>query len=223
MPRFRFVPAILLGLALACPAPASAAEPDAEGTAGAPLGGGSQLVIGSGARCTAGFAAVSGTQGHLIAGPGCGAIGDSVTSAGIPVGTVAAASFPERAHTLIAVTNTSDWELVAWAGTEPASIAGSAEAAVGAPVCLLGSADGARCGTVQAKNVTINFPEGVLSGLTQTSACAEPGDRGGTFLSGDQAQGVPVGGSGDCASGGTSFFQPIAEILALYGLTLLTG
>ena len=56
-----------------------------------------------------------------------------------------------------------------------------------------------------------------------TNVCAEPGDSGGSWLSGNQAQGVTSGGSGNCTSGGTTFFQPVNEILGRYGLTLVTG
>ncbi|WP_344749522.1 hypothetical protein [Streptosporangium vulgare] len=38
----------------------------------------------------------------------------------------------------------------------------------------------------------------------------------------DQAQGVTSGGSGDCNSGGVTYFQPIDPILTTYGLTLKT-
>ena len=31
------------------------------------------------------------------------------------------------------------------------------------------------------------------------------------------------GGSGNCSSGGTTYFQPVNEILSAYGLTLTTG
>jgi streptogrisin C len=39
-------------------------------------------------------------------------------------------------------------------------------------------------------------------------------------MSGTQAQGVTSGGSGNCSSGGTTYFQPVGEILSTYGLTL---
>jgi hypothetical protein len=48
----------------------------------------------------------------------------------------------------------------------------------------------------------------LVYGLTQTDACAEPGDSG---------------GSGDCAEGGDTFFQPVQEVLDRYGLTLETN
>ncbi|HEY8544187.1 MAG TPA: trypsin-like serine protease, partial [Acidimicrobiales bacterium] len=60
-------------------------------------------------------------------------------------------------------------------------------------------------------------------GLTRTSACAEGGDSGGSFISGNQAQGMTSGGSGNCTFGGTTFFQPVNEVLSRYGLTLVTG
>ncbi|WP_030922538.1 trypsin-like serine protease, partial [Streptosporangium amethystogenes] len=61
-----------------------------------------------------------------------------------------------------------------------------------------------------------------IYGLGRTSVCAEPGDSGGSFISVDQAQGVTSGGSGDCTTGGVTYFQPVNEILTAYGLTLLT-
>jgi streptogrisin C len=76
---------------------------------------------------------------------------------------------------------------------------------------------------VQAYNQTVNYAEGSVSGLTRTNACAEPGDSGGSWLSGQQAQGVTSGGSGNCSSGGTTYFQPVNEILSAYGRTLVTS
>ena len=61
-----------------------------------------------------------------------------------------------------------------------------------------------------------------MYGATQTNACAEGGDSGGSFISGNQAQGVTSGGSGNCSTGGTTFFQPVNPILGAYGLTLKT-
>jgi len=53
--------------------------------------------------------------------------------------------------------------------------------------------------------------------------CAEPGDSGGSWLSANQAQGVTSGGSGNCSTGGTTYYQEINPILATYGLTLITS
>ncbi len=62
-----------------------------------------------------------------------------------------------------------------------------------------------------------------MSGLSRSNACAEPGDSGGSWISGNQAQGVTSGGSGNCSSGGTMWFQPVNEILQVYGLSLTTS
>ncbi|MFE0027919.1 S1 family peptidase [Amycolatopsis sp. NPDC059021] len=218
LPRFRFLLGLFPALCLVLP-------PAAQATAPVPLGGGSPLGIGSVYRCTAGFAATSATAGYLITSAACGKPGDTVQSGGTPVGVVDAAPFPPDGAIVVRVTNTAAWRLV---GTIPpvngrVTITGAVEAPIGASVCRYGVATGWRCGTVLAKNQTITYPQGTLSGLTRTNVCAEPGDTGGPFVSGTQAQGVLVGGSGNCAGGGTSYFLPVAKVLATHGLTILTG
>jgi streptogrisin C len=68
----------------------------------------------------------------------------------------------------------------------------------------------------------VTYAQGTVFEVVRTSACAEPGDSGGPFLAGMQGQGVLSGGSGNCTVGGTTFFQPVNEILATYGLNLVT-
>ncbi len=53
--------------------------------------------------------------------------------------------------------------------------------------------------------------------------CAEPGDSGGSFISGSQAQGVTSGGSGNCSSDGTTYYQEVNPMLDSWGLSLVTG
>jgi streptogrisin C len=103
------------------------------------------------------------------------------------------------------------------------TVAGATEAPVGASICRSGSTTGWHCGTVESKDETVQYAEGAVEGLTQTNACAEPGDSGGSWISDDQAQGVTSGGSGDCTSGGTTYFQPLNEALSAYDLELVTG
>lgn len=50
--------------------------------------------------------------------------------------------------------------------------------------------------------------------------CAEPGDSGGPLYDGTKALGLPSGGSGDCAEGGTTFFQPLPAVLKAYGVAV---
>ena len=90
-------------------------------------------------------------------------------------------------------------------------------------MCRSRSTTGWHCGTIQAKHASVRYPQGLITGVTQTDVCAEPGDSGGSWLTGNQAQGVTSGGSGDCTDGGTTYFQPVNEILFRYGLRLVTG
>jgi hypothetical protein len=99
----------------------------------------------------------------------------------------------------------------------------AATAFVGESVCYTGgSAFGARCGSVTAVNVTVNYAEGAVTGQIRTNICFEggSGDSGGPLFDGAKALGVFSGGSGNCATGGTSYFQPITEPLAAYGLSV---
>ncbi|TDQ00992.1 S1 family peptidase [Labedaea rhizosphaerae] len=172
------------------------------------------------ARCSIGFTVYNGfvSAGH------CGTPGSTATdSNGALLGTFQASTFPGN-----------DWSYVAAAGGVNLYgymygydgyyyyVSGSNEMPEGASVCRSGSTTGMHCGTIQAKNQTVNYPQGTVYGLTQTNVCAEPGDSGGSWLSANQAQGVTSGGSGNCTYGGTTFFQPVNPILATYGLTLVT-
>ncbi|MDQ3786364.1 MAG: S1 family peptidase [Actinomycetota bacterium] len=192
----------------------------------APLGGGSILTTAVGSyRCTVAFAARSNTAGVLITGPGCAApSGTQLYSNGVLVGPVSG-STANGAVTTVTVTNTAAWQLVPWiqAGGTRVWINGSAETPVGGSVCLLDRTVGTHCGTIVAKNQTVNYPDGTLYGLTRTNVCMEPGGGPIAFVSGSQAQGIPVGASGSCSTGGSSFFWPVNRVLSAYGLTLVTG
>ncbi|MET8148070.1 S1 family peptidase [Actinoplanes sp. NPDC049668] len=178
--------------------------------------------IGGGqARCSIGFAVEGGfvTAGH------CGAEGTQTTDReNLDQGEVVASVFPGTADMGVVQTNAgvtlqpfvNDFD------GNALPVGGSTEAPVGAAVCRSGSTTGTFCGTILAKNQTVNYPEGAVTGLTRTDVCAEGGDSGGPWLSGDQAQGVTSGGSGDCTVGGETFFQPLTEILETNNLTLLT-
>ncbi len=73
-------------------------------------------------------------------------------------------------------------------------------------------------GTVTGLDATVNYGNGdIVNGLIQTDVCAEPGDSGGSLFDGDAAIGLTSGGSGDCTSGGETFFQPVTEALSTFG------
>ncbi|MCK1809556.1 MULTISPECIES: S1 family peptidase [Micromonospora] len=184
--------------------------------------GGDAFFINNAGRCSVGFSVVGGfvTAGH------CGRPGDRTTGSNrVAQGTFAASSFPGDDWAFVRVNG--DWTpqgvVTDFSDGRTVAVNGSTEAPVGASICRSGSTTGTRCGLVQAKNATVNYPEGTVTGLTRTNVCAEPGDSGGAWLSGDQAQGVTSGGSGDCTRGGVTFFQPVNEILQRNNLTLVTA
>lgn len=187
------------------------------------LRGGDAIYMGGG-RCSLGFS----VQGGFVTAGHCGRAGTAVSGYNrVAAGTFAASVFPgsDYAH----VRTNANWTPRPWVnryGGANVIVKGSSEAAVGAQICRSGSTTGWRCGTVQAKNQTVSYPQGTVRGLTRTNACAEPGDSGGSWVAGSgfgQAQGVTSGGSGNCSSGGTTYFQPVNPILSRYGLRLVTG
>jgi streptogrisin C len=188
------------------------------------LVGGQAIYTSAGGRCSIGFSARSATATYVITAGHCTQLGGTWSgTTRVTIGPVAASNFPTDDFGAIRVNSTTAWTPTSQVA-DSGSVLGSTEAAVGASVCRSGSTTGLHCGTVTAKNATVNYGGGdIVSGLTDTTACAEPGDSGGSFVSGRQAQGMTSGGSGDCTSGGETFFQPIKEALSRYGLTLVTG
>lgn len=180
-----------------------------------PLTEGDPYYVGS-ARCTVGFLVTTrgGDDGFVTAGH-CGGVGSSTQGFNLqPQGTFQISHFPGNDWALVIVSDN-------WIPTPIAT--GSREAAVGASVCKLGSTTGTTCGTITAKNVTVNYPQGTVSGLTRTTLCAEPGDSGGPVFAGTQGQGIVSGGSGNCAFGGVTYFQPLNPILSSARLSLITA
>ncbi|ANZ42107.1 hypothetical protein BBK82_45430 [Lentzea guizhouensis] len=183
--------------------------------------GGDAYYINNAGRCSVGFA----VQGGFVTAGHCGSPGDSVAGADrTALGAFEGSSFPGNDYGWVKAN--SSWTPTAKVnhyGGADVIVSGNTEAAVGASICRSGSTTGWHCGTVSAKNQTVNYQEGSVSGLTRTDVCAEPGDSGGSWVSGTQAQGVTSGGSGNCTSGGTTYFQPVNEILSAYNLTLVTS
>jgi streptogrisin D len=91
---------------------------------------------------------------------------------------------------------------------------------VGETVYRRGSTTGIHNGSVTALNATVRYAEGTVYGLIRTTVCAEPGDSGGSLYRGTSALGLTSGGSGNCSSGGTTFFQPVTEPLSVYGVSV---
>jgi streptogrisin C len=118
-----------------------------------------------------------------------------------------------------------------YAAGSDVTITGSSDATVGMAVCRSGAASGWHCGTVTATNTTVCYLDGCVSQMIRTDLCAAPGDSGGSLVTNPSgsssgrevhAVGLTSGGTGDCTSGGTSYFQPISEALAAGTATLIT-
>lgn len=184
--------------------------------------GGDAYLINDAARCSVGFSVKTGfvSAGH------CGNAGDTATTTGgATTGTFSRSTFPgsgDFSFIRSSSGNTYSGTINNYAGGS-IRVAGSTVTATGSSICRSGSTSGVHCGKVSAFGVTVNYSEGRVTGLTQTNVCAEPGDSGGSWYTGSQAQGVTSGGDGDCTSGGTTFFQPVNEILSTYGLSLVLG
>ncbi|CAL9362976.1 S1 family peptidase [Streptomyces sp. enrichment culture] len=187
---------------------------------------GGDAIFSGGARCSLGFnvTAGDGTPAFLTAGH-CAAGGDQWSDAqgGAPIATVDQAVFPgEGDFALVkyddpATQAPSDVDV----GDQSVPISQAAEATVGQEVFRMGSTTGLADGQVLGLNATVNYPEGTVTGLIQTDVCAEPGDSGGSMFTRDGlAIGLTSGGSGDCTSGGETFFQPVTTALAAVGATL---
>jgi streptogrisin D len=84
-----------------------------------------------------------------------------------------------------------------------------------------GSTTQVRSGRVTALNATVTYSgSGTVSGLIRTTVCAQPGDSGGPLFAGSTALGLTSGGSGNCSSGGVTYFQPVVEALNAYGVSV---
>ena len=194
----------------------STTAPAADLVNGAVRGG--QAVFFDQHRCMIGFSVEHSANGDgfVTAGP-CGTVGQQVrlSPGGTPVGVVAA--------------QTIGWLYVdlynGWT-SEPyvfpnQPVTGYGQAPVGSSVCSIGPTTGVHCGTIAAHNQTVHFPTGTVTGLTRTDVCGEPGMIGAPFLSNGQAQGVALGGSGDCTTGGTTYIFPMMPVVGA-GLLIKT-
>ncbi|QCX75579.1 Streptogrisin-B precursor [Streptomyces sp. YIM 121038] len=172
-------------------------------------------------RCSLGFNVRNGstyyflTAGHCTDGAGTWWANSAKTTV---LGTTSGSSFPGNDYGIVKYTNDS----VTKSGTVGSQdITRAADPTVGQSVTRRGSTTGTHSGRVTALNQTVNYGGGdVVSGLIKTTVCAEPGDSGGPLYAGSTALGLTSGGSGNCSSGGTTFFQPVTEALRAYNVSV---
>ncbi|MEW2265150.1 S1 family peptidase [Streptomyces sp. NPDC047853] len=217
--------ALLLGWTTAVLGPVAEAAPRESAAALAVRGG--DTLYSAGARCTVGFNARSGSAEYALLSGRCAQTAGTTWYADaaltVPVGVTAGSSFPGNDYATVRYTGTTvarPGEVSLGAGAGTRDITAAAHPVVGQSVCHVGRTTGLRCGTVQAVNLTVNYGGGSVSGLFRSSACSEPGDVGGPAFSGTTALGVIVAGSGNCSSGGFTYYQPVVEWLSVYGLSI---
>ncbi|WP_395576254.1 S1 family peptidase [Streptomyces sp. BK79] len=183
---------------------------------------GGDAIYASSWRCSLGFNVRNSsgaeyflTAGHCTDGAGTWYSNSGRTSV---IGSTAGSSFPGNDYGIVRYSGS-----VSRPGTaNGVDITRAATPSVGTTVIRDGSTTGTHSGRVTALNATVNYGGGdVVSGLIQTTVCAEPGDSGGPLYgSNGTAYGLTSGGSGNCSSGGTTFFQPVTEALSAYGVSV---
>lgn len=189
-----------------------------------PLAAGGDAIWGSTVRCSLGFnVSVDGEPYFLTAGH-CGNASStwSDSQGGTEIGQTVDSQFPGTDYALVQYddSGTDHPSAVDLYDGGSQQITHAADAYVGEQVQRSGSTSGLHGGTVTGVDATVNYEEGSVSGLIDTDVCAEPGDSGGALFDGDAAIGLTSGGSGDCTSGGETFFQPVTAALSAEGADL---
>lgn len=186
-----------------------------------PFIAGGDAIYGGGSRCSLGFNVVKDGAPHFLTAGHCT---ESVTSwsekqGGPAIGENAGSSFPGNDYGIVKYSgDTAHPSEVNLYDGSTRKITKAGAATVGQQVQRSGSTTQLHDGKVTGLDATVNYGNGdIVNGLIQTDVCAEPGDSGGALFAGDTALGLTSGGSGDCSSGGETFFQPVPEALEAYG------
>lgn len=187
-----------------------------------PFISGGDAIYGGGYRCSLGFNVHDGSgNAYFLTAGHCGNVASSWTDAsGQLLGYTADSEFPGTDYSIVqyagGVSHPSAVDL--YGGSQ--SITQAGDAYVGEYVERSGSTSGVHGGTVTGLDATVNYSEGTVYGMIDTNVCAEPGDSGGSLFDGSTAVGLTSGGSGDCTSGGETFFQPVTAALNAYGVSI---
>jgi streptogrisin D len=187
----------------------------------APLISGGDAIYGSQYRCSLGFNVRSGSTYFFLTAGHCTDLASewfADANHNTKLGDRTGSSFPGNDYGIVRYTNTS----ITISGTAGGQdIVSAGDPFVGQSVTRRGSTTGIRSGTVTALNVTVHYVgSGTVRGMIQTNVCAEPGDSGGPLYASTVALGLTSGGSGNCRTGGTTFFQPVTEALGRYGVSV---
>jgi streptogrisin D len=193
------------------------------GTLARRIAGGDAFFGRVGGRCNIGFNARALptyyflTSAHCVDPVGSTVYADSART--VVLGVVAAVDTGHD-YALVRYTNTAIAKPSAvnlYNGTlQP--ITSAAAGYVGQSVRRSGVTTGVRSGTITGLNATVNYADGVVTGLIRTSVCAEAGDSGGPLFSGSTALGMTSGGSGNCTTGGTTYFSSASRAMTQYAV-----
>jgi streptogrisin D len=184
---------------------------------------GGDAIYGGQYRCSLGFSVRSGSTYYFLTAGHCGNIASTwYSNSGhtTVLGTTAGSSFPGNDYAIVRWTGsgTPAGSVDLYSGSQDITSAGTAY--VGESVRRSGSTSHVHSGSVQQVNATVTYAEGRVTGLIRTNVCAEGGDSGGSLFAGAVALGLTSGGSGNCTSGGTTYFQPVTEALSAYGVSV---
>jgi hypothetical protein len=190
---------------------------------------GAQPILSTGGRCSAGFNVTNGQTDFILTAGHCGPTGSTWfadNQGNQQLGKTVQSNFPGNDFSLVQYASGSAGDgadIVAIGNGNGVRITGVGDPAVGERVFRSGSTSGLHDGEVKGLDATVNYPEGTVTGLIETNVCAEPGDSGGPMFSEGIALGVTSGGSGDCTSGGTTFFQPVTKAMQALGVQLIVS
>lgn len=181
--------------------------------------GGDAIYSGSG-RCSLGFNVVKDGQPYFLTAGHCASLAGSTwseTRGGPVIARVESYRFPGSDDALVKYTaNVAHPSEVNLYNGSSQPITAARDAVVGERVRRSGSTTQVHDGTVRRLHASVTYPQGTVNDLIQTNVCAEPGDSGGSLFAGTSALGLTSGGSGNCRSGGTTYFQPVTTSLAHY-------
>lgn len=180
---------------------------------------GGQAIYTGGSRCSLGFNVRTPTYFYFVTAGHCTNAGATWTNGSTTLGTRAVSSFPGNDYGLVRYTNSSiahPSAVYLYSGSSTIAITSVGNAFTGQAVRRSGSTTGVRSGSVTATNASVTYAQGTVSGLIRTNVCAQPGDSGGSLFANSIALGMTSGGSGNCTTGGTTFFQPLNEVFSTY-------
>ncbi len=186
---------------------------------------GGSAIYGGGYKCSAGFNVQRRGKYYFLTAGHCGNVVSTWYSdedQSIRIGTLHHSSYPWNDYALVVYRTDirPPGGSVNLYNGHSQDIVKAVNPGIGQYVYRSGTTSGLHSGRVTGLNATVNYGDGRVAGLIRTNVCSEPGDSGGPLFYRTYAFGLTSGGSGDCESGGITFFQPVVEALNAYGVSV---